>query len=336
MDRDDNQGPTPDVSESESLEGGGSSYSDGSTPVTSETGSYEAPQVTSYAPPPPPKKRFRDHFHNGSIYLLIFMLLCIISVVVMIGMYVRSNERVAPTDGTIETQNLSGEALKELADKGNLEVGNPEQVLNIQSNAVFSGTALVRGDLQVGGNIRTGGSLNLTGLNVSGPGSFERLQARELSVAGAGTFTGQLSTQSNFNARGSGTFGGPVSTPVLNANTLQLNGELALNNRIRTGGGRPTAAGANALGSGGTTNISGSDTAGTIVINTGSGPAAGCFTNVTFSRAYSSPRVNVTPVGGAAGSLNWYVNRNASGFSVCTNNAAPAGQSFSFDYFVVD
>jgi hypothetical protein len=267
---------------------------------------------------------------------LTFGLIFIVALIIMMSMYVRSNERNAPKDATVPTQNLSAEALQELAEKGSLEVGEPEQVLNIQSNAVFSGTALVRGDLQVGGNIRTGGSLNLTGLTVSGPGSFQRLQTQDLAVDGRGAFTGQISTQSGFNAGGGGSFGGPVSTPTLNANTLNLAGNLVLTSHIQAGGQRPAASGANALGSGGTTNISGSDTAGTIVINTGGSPGAGCFTNVRFARAFNNPRVQVTPVGGGAGSLQWYVNRDANGFSICTNNGAPASSSFSFDYFVVD
>ena len=42
----------------------------------------------------------------------------------------------------------------------------------------------------------------------------------------------------------------------------------------------------------------------------------------------------ISPVEAAAGSLNYYVTRNTSGFSVCSTNAAAPNASFGFDYIV--
>ena len=48
----------------------------------------------------------------------------------------------------------------------------------------------------------------------------------------------------------------------------------------------------------------------------------------------SQPRVIVSPIGAAAGQTQYYTTRSNNGFSICTNNPAPANQSFAFDYFV--
>ena len=102
------------------------------------------------------------------------------------------------------------------------------------------------------------------------------------------------------------------------------------------GGGTPGKTDGTALGGGGTASISGTDTAGTVNINTGGGTVAGCFVTIGFTQNFSSPHVVITPVGSAAAGINYYINRTNSGFSICTTNAAPVGQSFAFDYVVID
>ena len=92
---------------------------------------------------------------------------------------------------------------------------------------------------------------------------------------------------------------------------------------------------AGVLGAGGSASVNGSDTNGTININTGSNPSAGCFARINFQQAFpGQPHVIVSPVGAAAGQTQYYVDRNNTGFSICTNNPAPANQVFAFDYFV--
>jgi hypothetical protein len=83
--------------------------------------------------------------------------------------------------------------------------------------------------------------------------------------------------------------------------------------------------------------LSGSDTSGSITVNTGGSPPAGCFASVTFSQKFSStPHVIITPVGSAAAGLQYYVNRSTTGFDICTANSAPSGQTFGFDYIALD
>jgi hypothetical protein len=119
--------------------------------------------------------------------------------------------------------------------------------------------------------------------------------------------------------------------------SLQLSGDLQITRHIDAGGGTPGKSDGTALGNGGTSSVSGTDTAGTVTINTGGSPSTGCFATITFTNRFSgTPHVVVTPVGSAAGGLNYYINRSASNFSICATNSAPAGQTFSFDYIVID
>jgi len=91
------------------------------------------------------------------------------------------------------------------------------------------------------------------------------------------------------------------------------------------------------LGNGGTLSIDGSDTTGTINVSTGNNPTAGCFGRITFNVKFTNkPHVIVSPIGGAAGQTQFYVDRDTSGFSICTVNAAPANQVFAYDYFVTN
>ncbi len=269
-----------------------------------------------------------------NIYLLIFIFLLIIAGVIATIVYLSSKKAA---DDTVPTQTLSQDALKSLA-TSDVTVGQPKQVLQVQSNAVFAGKVLVRDSLEVAGTIQVGGSLNVPGITVSGNSIFEEIQINKgLSVAGDTSVQGQLTVAKNITAGGGATFGGAVSAPQINVNTLQLNGNLTLTKHIAAGGATPSRTNGNALGSGGTTAVGGSDIAGNININTGSGPSAGCFVTVNFAQRYNStPRVIVTPIGSGAASVGYYVNRTTTNFSVCASQAPPANTSFGFDYFIVE
>jgi len=93
---------------------------------------------------------------------------------------------------------------------------------------------------------------------------------------------------------------------------------------------------ANILVNGGTAAISGTDTAGTVNINTGNNPVAGCLVTLTFNHAFSNtPHVVLTATNTAAAGLQYYVTPSSANFSVCANNPT-AGQAYTFDYFVID
>lgn len=279
-------------------------------------------------------KRIQSLISHLNIYLLLFILILVITFLIVF-ISVQRNKKADKT-ATINTQELTKETLDKL--KGSeAKVGDPKQTLSIESNAIFTGKVLFRDSIDVAGTIKVGGALSLPGLNVSGESKFDQIYGNKLTISGDTGLQGQLTVGKNLTVTGGASFGGAISVPVLAAQSLQLSGDLQFNRHIDAGGGTPGKSNGSALGSGGTASLSGTDSAGTLTVNTGGGPGAGCFASISFTQAFSStPHVVITPVGSAAAGLNYYINRSSSGFSVCTTNAPPAGQSFSFDYVAID
>jgi hypothetical protein len=297
--------------------------------------SASAGKAASNAPVPgEPKKlgliaRLRS---STNIYLVVFILLILVSAA---GIYVtvRSSHNTPKTTGT---GSLTDQQLAAL--KGNTTlVGDAKQTLDVQSNAIFEGQVLLRSDLNVAGAIKVGGGLSLSSITVGGAASFGQLAVNGgLNVGGDTTLQGQLTVQKNLSVGGAASFGS-LSVSQLAVTSLQLKGDLTLSKHITTSGGNPGRNNGTALGSGGTASVSGSDTAGTVTINTGGGPPAGCFITVNFSQKYSStPHVVISPSNSSAATIQYYVNRSTTGFSVCSANAPAAASNYTYDYVVVD
>ena len=277
-----------------------------------------------------PVKKF---FRKVNLYLLIFILMVVVAGAYMIVSYVNSQK--PPVEPNIATQELNQEALKQLANT-DATVGNTSQTLTIQGNAIIAGQTLMRGNLNVAGNFQTGGTIQGPNITVSGTANLGTAQINSLQVAQNVAIQGNT-TMRDLSVSGASTFSGPVTASQLTVTRLILSGNAVLQipNHLSFTGPSPSRSVGNALGAGGTVSVSGSDTSGSVNVNTGASPAAGCFTRVTFAQAFTStPRVIVSPVGAAAGQTQYYVDRNNSGFSICTNNAAPANAVFSFDFFV--
>src|SRR6266568_5176104 len=259
------------------------------------------------------RQRLRDRLSRFNIYLLLFILVLVIAAIAI----------VVATFQVHKTNTGNSNS-----------IGN--QTLNVQSNAIFAGQVVIRSNLEVAGTIKVGGTISLPSVTVAGTSTFGQVQAGSVAVSGNTTVQGNLTTQGNLNVSGTGSFG-TLSAQHLSVGSLQLNGALVLTSHITAGGPIPRKSDGNALGAGGTSSISGSDTAGTIAINTGGGPAAGCFLTVTFAQSYSgTPRVLLTPVSSAAAGLPYYVTRTSANFSVCTAAPAAAGQNINFDYAIFD
>lgn len=135
-----------------------------------------------------------------------------------------------------------------------------------------------------------------------------------------------------------------ANTPLLTADTtnmqitvqaLAVTGNLTVNGHIITGGGTPsTAVNANA-GVGASCVVSGTDTAGSITITTGSsGVVAGTQCTVTFSSAFgAAPRVVVGPSNAATAPLDPYIGSTATGnFTVGVGTAGSTSTAYKFDY----
>lgn len=278
-----------------------------------------------------PAKRF---FKKINIYVLIFALLLVIAGAIAIVNYINSQKE--PIEASINSQTLSEDALRQLANT-DASVGNTSQTLTIQGNAIIAGQTLTRGNLNVAGNLQTGGSIQAPSLTISGSTNLGDTQINNLQIATNLAVQGNT-TMRDLSVAGTSTFSGAMTASQITVTRLILSGNATLEipNHIRFSGPAPNRTYNNAvLGNGGSTSISGSDTAGAINVNSGNNPTAGCFMRVIFQRPFAStPHVIVSPVGAAAGQTQYYVERDTTGFNLCSASAPPANKSFGFDYFV--
>lgn len=291
------------------------------------------PTPSAEAPVKP--KGFKAFLKKVNVYLLGFVLVA--SVVAATGIVSYLNSKKAPETPSLATQGLSTEALKQLANS-DATVGSAAQTLTIQGNAIFSGQVLVRGSLDVAGGIKLGGDFETQDLTVAGTSNLADAQANSLQVANNTALQG-TTTMKDLNVAGATAFSGPVTAAQITVTRLILagNGSLTVPNHLSFSGATPgrSIVDAGTLGAGGTVNINGSDTSGTINVNTGVSPTSGCFVRVNFAQPFvSTPHVVVTPIGQATADLRFYVTRTTNNFSVCSLNAAPGGQVFAFDYFI--
>ena len=293
---------------------------------TAETAQTAAPKKSAGA-------AIRNIITKVNIYFLLFIMIIVIGAGIVAIAFQRNKKETVET--TITTQPLSKEALEQL-EGSDSKVGDPKQTLTVESNAIFAGKVLIRDSLDVAGTIKVGGALSLPGIAVSGTSTFDQVTANSLSINGALNVAGLLNVN-GITSTGGGSFGGPLSAPTITAQSIQLTGDLQITRHIDAGGGTPSSTNGAALGNGGTASVSGTDTAGTVTINTGGSPSIGCFVTVRFSNRFSgTPHVSLGPVGPTAGSLQYSLTRTSTAFSICTASAPTAGQSFSFDYIAID
>lgn len=289
-----------------------------------------APEVTPEKKLSPIKRFFR----KVNVYFLIFFLLIVIAGAVTIVNYL--NTQNTTPESAVSSQNLTQESLKQLANT-NASVGNTSQTLTIKGNAVIEGQTLMRGALNVAGNFQTAGSLQGSSLTISGSANLGETQTNSLQVASNAAVQGST-TLRDLNVAGAASFGSALTASEITVTRLILSGNASLQvpNHISFTGPTPgRTVNPGVLGSGGSASVSGSDTSGTVNINTGGGTVAGCFVQINFSQPFSGqPRVIVSPVGPGAGLSQFYVTRTNTNFNICTAAPAPTNQTFAFDYFV--
>lgn len=307
-----------------------------STSVESDVISAENLSPTPVGPPPKPpfKKRLINGLFGINIYLLLFIFVLVIAGVVVLFSMNYSKQKSGTS--TVDTTALSQDTLDKLANS-DASVGTSNQVLSVQSSAVFAGKVLARSDLEVAGNLQIGGRLNIPSITVTEVAELGQASvSRNLAVSGDVAVQGQQTIAKSLQVAGSGTFNGTLSAPIISTGNLQLTGDLVISRHITAGGGNPSRTNGSAVGAGGSASVSGSDTAGAVSINTGGGTSAGCFITVNFTTRFNStPKVIATPVGADAGTVDYYITRTTSNFSICTSTPAPANTSFGFDYFVI-
>ena len=285
----------------------------------------------------PPEKKIsplKRLFRRVNVYFLLFVLVVVIAGAIATVNYLNSQK--APKEATTASQSLTTDALKQLSNT-DVSVGDSSQTFTIQGNAIITGQTLMRGDLNVAGNFQTGGSIKAPSITISGDANLGTAQVNSLQVAQDVAIQGKT-TMRDLSVAGAATFKGAITASQITASRLVLSGNAVLevpNHLAFTGSTPSRTINSGALGSGGSVSISGSDTSGTVNINTGNGPATGCFTHITFRQVFThQPRVIISPINAGAGLTNYYVTRDTAGFSICAAKPAPAHSSFGFDYFV--
>ena len=287
--------------------------------------------------PKKPKKflKLKAFLRKINVYFLFFILIVVVAGAVTVVMYLNSQQE--PEDPEVAVQEISQEVLQQLANN-DVSIGDTSQTLTIQGSAVIEGQALMRGNLSVAGNIQSGGSLQGSSLTIPGESNLGETQINNLQVATDLAIQGNTSLR-DLSTSGSASFGGAVTASQLTVTNLILsrNSTLEVPNHISFTGPSPSRSiNAGALGGGGSASVNGSDSAGTVNINTGGGSSAGCMVRIGFNQAYSKqPYVLISPVGAGAANTSYYVERDQNGFSICSASAPPANQSFAFDYFVM-
>ena len=116
-------------------------------------------------------------FKKVNVYLLIFILIVVVAGAIAVVNYLNSQK--APVEPTIASQELTEEALKDLANS-DASVGGAAQTLTIQGNAIIAGQTLMRGNLNVAGNIQSGGSIQGPSLTISGSSNLGEAQINTL------------------------------------------------------------------------------------------------------------------------------------------------------------
>ncbi len=303
------------------------------TPVASQDSLDPTPASTAPAAPKASKSpgTLTKIRNRVNIYMIVFILLVGAAAAVVIV-----SIKPAKTVTTTPIGKLTDQQLAALKSNSTI-VGDTKQTLDIQSSTIFEGQVLARSDLNVAGSLKVGGVLSLPSITITGNGNFAQIGVTgALSVGGDTNLQGQLTVQKNLSVTGSASFGS-LSVSSLSITSLSVKNDFSISKHIVTNGGTPGRSGGTALGGGGTVSVSGSDTAGSISINTGNAPPAGLFVSLTFAQKFATtPHVVITPVGSAAAGLQYYINRDANGFSISTANAPPAGANFGFDYIVIE
>jgi len=279
-----------------------------------------------------PLKKFLKRFN---IYLLMFLLVVVIGVAVAVVAYF--NSRKEPTIPSLTNQTLDVETLRQLAN-ADATVGDTGQTLTIQGNTVVGGQMLVRGNLNVAGTIQLGGEFSVPDLIVSDTANLANTQIASLQVAQDSVFQGEVTLQDDLNVAGATSFNGTVTVAnlVVAKLTMSGNGQLEIPNHINFTGASPgRVINAGVLGAGGTGSVNGSDTTGTVNLNTGDNPTAGCFVRIRFNIPYqNTPNVIISPINAGAAQTQYYATVSTTEFSICTLNTPPNNQVFAFSYFV--
>ncbi len=300
----------------------------------------------------PQEKGIKRILSKVNVYLLLFILVIVIAAAAYAVMYFMNKRE---TEVRLETTRITEETLEQLKTSDAI-VGDPRQILTIESNAVITGKVVMRDTLDVAGALSIGGPLSLPSIRAAGSGTFGSLETNDLQAAGnaavggildvVGTVTmgenltvaGDINAGGRLDIGGQATIGGNLNVNgIISAQGINFN-EISIN-RINISGGNPSVSAGGAAGGGATASVNGTDTAATVTINTGGGTGTGVLATIFFTGAYNSnnPHPVLTPNGSGCANIGYYVtNISATQFAIATATAPPAGVSCRFNYIVIN
>lgn len=317
--------------------------------------SEEASQASSETSAPQHKvvipKRSRHGSYRPSHKATFIGLTVVIGILLINGgilYFVMRGQSNANAQANREEVTLNSATLDKLGVSRNA-VGDLGTELTIGPSTRFDSTVTIAGDTSIGGELKLNskfsasdaslaklqaGDTALNTLNVNGDTTTSNLNLRkDLNVTGltrlqgAVTISQILTVNNSVNIAGNLAIGGSLSVRNFQVNTLTIAGHL-----ISTGSAPSVSVAGGAVGSNGTTSISGNDASGTIGVNVGAGAGAGCLATVSFRQTYTvTPHVVVT---GSMPANIYLSGRTASGFTVCTATALLPGGYF-IDYIVM-
>ncbi len=294
------------------------------------------------------KRSFKPSHKATFIALIVISVLLLATVGSVIFIVSRGSKTKAPK--ALSEINVNKSVLDQLG-VNRSSSGDASIALVVSPNAQFNGTLTVSKDVKIGTKLTAGqtsltgldaGNTSLTQLNVNGPSSLSDTNVRtNLSVTGTTRLQGPVTLEklltilNGVNITGDLTVGGTLTTNNFTARSLTSTSTLTVGGHVITNGPVPGISQGSAPGPSGTVSISGNDASGTIAMNTGQAPLAGIIASITFRTPYgNTPRVIVSASSPAAGSLQFYVNRSPTGFTLGTNNPPVAASVYVFDYIV--
>jgi hypothetical protein len=223
--------------------------------------------------------------------------------------------------------------IKVLIRPGNLGVS--DAATDLQAKNISAAGLQTTGDISVGGNASVAGDLNVGGIAHIGT----------LNVAGSADITANLHIGGALAVTGSATVGGDLSVGgTLTVTGLTKLADITINGHIVSSGSAPQLAVGVAAGTSTATQpaptatVDGTDTAGTVTVNSGQTiSVTGVLAEVTFAKAFADSKIKValTPTSSSALDIRVYIEKTATGFRIVSRDKLLPGTSYSFDYIVV-
>lgn len=227
--------------------------------------------------------------------------------------------------------------------------GNASQVLTINSSTLFKNRVAVSSDLKIVGGLQVSNTTALADLTVDKVATLGVTNIRgQLVVAGPVNFQSPAqfgagsTTNGNLAVTGNGSFGGSISAGTMNVRDLSVAGTFNLAGHLSISGQISSSGALSGAGTGAGSSVDGSDSSGTVTINTGTipnfpNPFPGAqLVTVTFRTAFPRvPHIIITPIGQSTGSLEYFIIKTATGFTIGTASLPRSNTSYSFDFWVV-